>query len=292
MTRKLLSIIALMLALVLVLASCSVEKGIASAVINENGELVLTYTDGTTENLGVVKGEQGEKGEQGIPGESGATSTDGSNPQGLDFYLKDDGTYAVAIGLAKYLSRIEIPATYNGRAVTEIVDDNADGSKMLKEIIIPDSITSIDAYAFNDCSDLAVYISDMASWCSISFSGYCYCTKSLYLNGELVTDLVIPDGVTSISNYVFYNCTDLKSVTIPGSVTSIGEGAFYGCSSLTSIIIPDSVTSIGNSAFSGCRSIASIKYRGTEEEWNAISKVPAWDLLYGECTITYNYNEE
>ena len=98
----------------------------------------------------------------------------------------------------------------------------------------------------------------MASWCSISFSGYCYCTKSLYLNGELVTDLVIPDGVTSISNYVFYNCTDLKSVTIPGSVTSIGEGAFYGCTDITSINIPNSVEIIGDYAFANCTSLKTL----------------------------------
>ena len=52
--------------------------------------------------------------------------------------------------------------------------------------------------------------------------------KNLYLNGTLITDLVIPDGVTSIGDGAFYGCSGLTSVTIPDSVTSIGDYAFKG----------------------------------------------------------------
>ena len=62
-------------------------------------------------------------------------------------------------------------------------------------------------------------------------------------------------GLTKISNWVFYNCTGLKSITIPDSVTSIGRYAFSGCSGLTSIAIPNSVTSIEESAFYSCRGL-------------------------------------
>ncbi|MDY4412544.1 MAG: leucine-rich repeat domain-containing protein, partial [Eubacteriales bacterium] len=65
-------------------------------------------------------------------------------------------------------------------------------------------------------------------------------------------------------------------LTIPDSVTSIGKYAFYNCSGLTSITIPDSVTSIGNSAFSGCTSLTYIKFNGTIAQWNAISKDFNW----------------
>ena len=65
-----------------------------------------------------------------------------------------------------------------------------------------------------------------------------------------ITAVVIGDGVTSIGNYVFSECTSLASVTIPNSVTSLGVRAFYSCNSLTSVTIPNSVTFIGGVAFS------------------------------------------
>ena len=75
---------------------------------------------------------------------------------------------------------------------------------------------------------------------------------------EGVTDIVLPNSVTSIGNGAFYGCTSLASITIPNSVTSIGNGAFYSCTSLASITIPNSVTSIGNYAFYGCMSLAEL----------------------------------
>lgn len=71
----------------------------------------------------------------------------------------------------------------------------------VKNVTIPDSVTSIGSYAFFDCTSL----------------------KSI----------VIPDSVTSIGHSAFYGCTSLKSIVIPDSVTSIGYHAFYGCSKLT-----------------------------------------------------------
>lgn len=83
-------------------------------------------------------------------------------------------------------------------------------------------------------------------------------------NGVLVKytgkdkDVVIPDGVTSIGDKAFYECSSLTSITIPDGVISIGDEAFQWCRSLTSIAIPDSVTSIGVEAFSRCRSLTSV----------------------------------
>ena len=77
-------------------------------------------------------------------------------------------------------------------------------------------------------------------------------------NNSKVKKVVIEDGVTSIGERAFSNCSTLISITIPKSVTSIGKTAFYNCTSLTNITIPNSVTSIGNLAFSYCRSLTSI----------------------------------
>ena len=79
-----------------------------------------------------------------------------------------------------------------------------------------------------------------------------------YNDREKIKRVVIKDGVTSIGDWAFRECSNLTSVTIPNSVTSIRRAAFGGCSGLTSVIIPESVTSIGESAFLGCSSLTSI----------------------------------
>ena len=124
----------------------------------------------------------------------------------------------------------------------------------LKSVTIGNSVTSIGEDAFDGCSGLtSVHITDLVAWCNISFYDYdanpLRYAHHLYLNGQEIIDLVIPDGVTSIGNYAFSNCTSLKSVTIGNSVTSIGNSAFVECEGLTSVIIGNSVTTIGNYAF-------------------------------------------
>ena len=183
--------------------------------------------------------------------------------EGLEYYPLPDGTYAVGGGTTKYLTEIVIPATYKGKAVTVIQESAFANFPNLTSITIPDSVTSIGNNAFFECNNLnAVFITDIAKWCGISFGTYrsnpLIYANNLYLNGTLVTDLVIPDSVTSIGSCAFYYCTGLTNITISDGVTSIGDSAFYYCTGLTSITISDSVTSIGDMAFSGCSGLVGI----------------------------------
>ena len=113
------------------------------------------------------------------------------------------------------------------------------GCSGLTSVTIPNSVTSIGTEAFTDCSGLTsvYYTGDVAGWCGITFgwSDLLEYAQNFYINGSLVTDLVIPSGVTEIKDYTFLGATCLTSVTIPNSVTSIGNYAFEGCTGLTEI---------------------------------------------------------
>ena len=150
-----------------------------------------------------------------------------------------------------------------GDSVTSIGGSAFHGCSSLTSVTLPDSVISIGDYAFYNCSSLeAVYISDLLAWCGIEFGGSdanpLRYAGNLYLNDTLVTELMIPEGVTNIKDYAFSGCDSLISVTIPDSVTSIGDSAFSSCYRLTTVTIGNSVTSIGGYAFSGCSSLTSV----------------------------------
>ena len=192
------------------------------------------------------------------------------------------------------LTSVTIP-----NSVTSIGEYAFDGCSGLTSVSIGNSVTSIGKRAFSGCSGLtSVHISDIAAWCNIdfkdSYTNPLNNAKHLYLNGEEVKDLVIPNSVKSIGDYAFEGCKGLTSVTIGNSVESIGYRAFYGCDGLTSVhisdiaawcgiefvsnsnplyyahhlylngkevqdlVIPNSVTSIGYDAFAYCDGLTSV----------------------------------
>ena len=133
----------------------------------------------------------------------------------------------------------------------------------LKSVTIPNSITSIEQDAFAECSGLtAVHISNLSAWCNIDFNNYSanplYYAKNLYLNGNLITDLVIPNDITEIKKLAFNHCSGLTSVEIPNNITTIESSVFSGCSELERVTIGNSVTSIGNNTFGSCKKLTCI----------------------------------
>ena len=84
-------------------------------------------------------------------------------------------------------------------------------------------------------------------------------------NGLVSSTVILQEGLTSVPNYAFYNCSSLSSIEIPSTVTSIGFSAFENCSSLSSITIPGGVTSIGSNTFSDCSSLSSVTFDGDSQ---------------------------
>ncbi len=161
------------------------------------------------------------------------------------------------------------------------------GCTNLVSVTMPSSVRRVEADAFLGCNKLAgVFISDLAAWCGIEFvmdsiyssnnaANPLRYAHNLYLNGLLISDLVIPEGVKSVSDMTFYNCTNILSVTIPEGVTNIGERAFSYCSSLTRVTISDSVKNIGQYAFFLCDNLEGVY----------ITDLAAW------CDIEFAFND-
>lgn len=159
----------------------------------------------------------------------------------------------------------------------------------LTTITIPSSVTRIEESAFSNCTSLKdVYITDISAWCSILFGDYnsnpLYYAENLYLNEELVTDVVVPDGVAFISDYAFYSYDKLTSIVLPEGIESIGTYAFRDCACLSSITIPDSVTEIKSGAFYNCAGLASIIF-GKNSKLTTIGDY-AFELCRALTTIT------
>ena len=168
----------------------------------------------------------------------------------------------------------------------------------LTTIIMPDSVASIGSSAFEYCSKLAnVYIADLAAWCDIRFGGISSnplsCAKKFYVEGVLVTDLTIPDSVTSIGSYSFYNCSGLTSITVPNSVTNIGSYAFGSCSGLTNLLLKGDAPSVGGRAFSGVANGCCAYVRRYSSGWGV--DIPGmWQSMlidYVRRNVTFDAND-
>ena len=123
----------------------------------------------------------------------------------------------------------------------------------MKNVTIPNSVTSFGNFAFRLCSELErVTIGEGVE--TIGSNAFYECF--------LLQNITIPSSVTSIGDYSFYRCSGLDTVTIKERVETIGDYAFYECSSLQNITIPSSATSIKSDAFSSYYKLTNSHYWG------------------------------
>lgn len=179
----------------------------------------------------------------------GCSSLITANVPSIEAWLNITWGGSYASYLAYYLTTLNV----NGSALTNLIIPESittiknyafGGAKFLTRVTIHNKVTSIGSNAFSSCSNLvAVYITDLTAWCNMTFantqSNPLNSAKKLYLNNSLVTNLVIPSNVSSISKYAFYQCTSITSVVIPPTLTTIGTDAFNGCTSVTKFYVPN-----------------------------------------------------
>lgn len=181
--------------------------------------------------------------------------------QSLDAYYCESNPLSFAQHL--YINGKEVTELVIPEGVTSIGKAAFLGCIGLTSVTIPSSVTSIGSIAFDNCNGLEkAEFASIDALCKIDFetagSNPLLNAHNLYINGREVTEIVFPEGLTTIGNSTFAGGSGLTSVTIPEVVTTIGHYAFNGCSGLSSLTIPSGVTSIGDGAFFNCSGLSSV----------------------------------
>ncbi|MGM9815748.1 MAG: leucine-rich repeat protein [Lepagella sp.] len=244
---------------------------------------------------------------------SQAIAEDPITVEGLNYEL--DPTLKTATVVAgTYTGDIVIPETIT--VEEEIYDVKRIGDAAFKQqtitsVVIPNSVDSIKTAAFQSCRQLTTLnmgtgvkycgngafavctalknlnITDLSAWCGIEFYDYnanpANLAKSIILNDETITDLVIPDDVEEIKDFAFYNVNNLQSITLGSGVKKIGNNVFYYCYNVPSLTIPANVKEIGTGAFTSMRGITEM----TIEEGLETIGTDAFKGCQGLTSITF-----
>ena len=192
------------------------------------------------------------------------------------YYTSNDKLGDYAFYDCRVLTNLTIPSS-----VTSIGESAFEYCRSLTSLTIPSSVTSIGESAFEYCRSLTS-LTIPSSVTLIDWYAFKGCSG--------LTNLTIPSSVTSIGGSAFQGCSGLTSLTIPSSVTLIDWYAFQGCSGLTSLTISSSVTSIGESAFSGCSSLTNLYYIIDDEFETYLSK--GHPYIGVNCGIEYYLNDK
>ena len=201
-------------------------------------------------------------------------------------YITDDGATRLHIRIAT-VGRMTVPLCIGQTVANGVAIDWGDGSAV-ETLAGTGNKNTTHAYAKPGDYVISLMPED---GCTLSFgansSSYCVMGNTgnngrVYCN--MLQDVQVGTGVTSINSSAFAHCYSLASITIPDGVTSIDSSAFAYCYSLASITIPDGVTSINSSAFQGCYGMAEYHLKPTTpptlSSTNAFNNIPSDCIIY------------
>ena len=257
--------------------------GIEKVEYDADGNLVITYTDGTTQTVILPKEEHTHTWGDGIVLKEPTFTEEGAKiyicdcgetkhevlpelyySKGLEYTLNEDEESYSVTGIGTCTDTdIVIPSTYENFPVMSIGENAFFARRSLTSIEMPDSVISIGAYAFAWCDALSsieipVLVENIG--------------RDAFIGCDVLTSIIVPknnnayqsiDGNLYTKNgkrLIQYAIGKAEApFIVPNSVTTIEENAFYECASLTSLVIGDSVTSIGSFAFYCCTSLTSVE---------------------------------
>ena len=158
---------------------------------------------------------------------------------------------------------------------TVTIKERAFSRTKVAEVLIPNSVTTIEISAFQEAYSLtSVLIPD-----SVTSIG-----EDAFANTN-ITSIALPSGITRIPNGMLRNCYSLNEVTLGKNVASIAPNAFSSCNSLNTIKIGSSLTSVGWYAFDNCSSLTNVLYSGDEDAWDNVT-IETGNTALSNATLT------
>ena len=154
---------------------------------------------------------------------------------------------------------------------TKVIAENAFyGCTTMTSLTVPASVKYIGAFAFNNCKNLSVKISDLKAWCSIEFANHTVnplslSSSKLVLNGAQVTDLYITSDITSVSDYAFYGYKALNTVYFSKEIKTIGTKAFDGAGTNNLQYTTETIEGATIITYH-------VVYEGSQNDWKAVQK--------------------
>ena len=252
-----------------------------------------------------------------------AENTETKTVGALTYQLEADR--AIVTQCDKSAEEVVIPSEIAGKPVLQIAEDAFQFCENLTSVEIPDTVQTIGKNAFWSChklqhvtlpKNLAAVGENCFRSCGllaeleipvtlqeIGLDAFCDTAwlKNQQTENPLVqvnhilidattcsgTAVEVPDGVTEIGNFAFYNCGNLQKIMLPASVTKIDWGAFWQCSGLETLTVQGNLAKIGESAFSDCTKLSAVYTVMSEDEWSNV-QIESGNELLEQATIHYN----
>ena len=258
-----------------------------------------------------------------LPAFSAAAAEKTGTVGALTYTLKSDR--AIITQCDKSAEEVVIPSEIAGKPVMEIAEDAFQFCESLTSVEIPDTVQTIGKNAFWSCHKLQhvtlpknlVAVGDncfrscgllaeleipvtlqkigLDAFCDTAWLKNQQTENPLVQVNHILIDATtcsstaaeVPDGVTEIGNFAFYNCGNLQKIMLPASVTKIDWGAFWQCSGLETLTVQGNLAKIGESAFSDCTKLSAVYTVMSEDEWSDV-QIESGNELLEQATIYYN----